>query len=228
MRIRNTLMIRNYVMASVVAFALLAVVLLNARTAGATLINFNTHANGSPFVGLGDFFPAAEYAGLGVTINDSDPTAGNTEVNLTNAANVGTAISGYYVNVGAFAGTPTSLTMDFSPFVLIAAFDFATFSGNLSVTAFGSGGVLLGTFNFLGSDPFKNQFGFDIKAGNASLAGIGPIGQLVVTPIPNEALILDNLNFRAVPEPGTVWLLLSGLVALGLAERRRIIGPKQK
>ena len=211
---------------SIGALVLMAVTLLDARTADAISINFNTHANGSPFVGLADSFPASEFAALGVTINDSDPTPGSTDVNLTDPLNVGTAISGYYVNVGAFAGTPTSLDLDFSPLILAADFDFATFSGALAVDAFGAGGAPLGTFSFSGSGTFINQAHFALKSGHGSLSGIGPISELVVRPNVDEGLIFDNLNFRpaAVSEPGSLELLWPGLVALGLIGRRLIVG----
>ena len=49
---------------SIGALVLMAVTLLDLRTADAISINFNTHANGSPFVGLADSFPASEFAAL--------------------------------------------------------------------------------------------------------------------------------------------------------------------
>jgi len=72
--------------------------------ASATVIDFDTDASGTPYSGIGDSFHASEYAPLGVQINDSDPASGITFVNLINPVNVGTDISGYHVNVGAFAG----------------------------------------------------------------------------------------------------------------------------
>ncbi len=187
----------------------------------AVSINFDTDAAGNPYTGLGDFFPAGEYAALGVTIKDSDPTVGSTYVNLTNPVNVGTSISGYYVNVGAFAGKLTFLDLQFTAPVSSVAFDFATPSGLLGVFAFGADGNVLAGAPFSGSDTFVNQAGFNMKAGQASLSGLGPISRVLVNPAINEGLIFDNLQFTPVPLPPAVWLFGSGLLGLvGIARRK--------
>lgn len=184
-------------------------------------INFDTDAAGNPYAGSSDLFPAGEYAVLGVTIKDSDPTVGSTYVNLTNPANIGTAISGYYVNIGAFAGKLTFLDLRFTAPVSSVAFDFATPSGQLGVFAFGTGGDVLIGVPFSGADTFLNQAGFSVKAGHASLSGVGPISRVLVNPAINEALIFDNLLFTPVPLPPAVWLFGSGLLGLvGIARRR--------
>ena len=198
-----------------------ALVLVAGSAAHAHFINFNTDAAGNPYTGLGDSFPAAEYAALGVTINDSDPSTGLTYVNLTNPLNVGTAIYGYYVNVGAFAGTATYLDLLFTTPVTSLSFNFATPSGQLDVSAYGTDGGLLASLPFSGSDPFLNQAGFNQNAGYASLSGLGSIRSLRITPGANEGLIFDNLNFTVVPVPTAVWLLGSGLLGLlGIARRK--------
>ena len=202
-------------------FSIVFVVGVGFSTAtSAVSINFDTRQDGTPYVGLGESFPANEYNG--VVINDSDPTTGSTFVNQINPVNVGTAISGYYVNVGAFDGTPqTQLTLDFTTVVTDASFDFANPTGDLTVSAFDVSGASLGVFNFLGTDLFVNQAGFDQKAGHVDIFGIGEIASLLIEPGLNQALIFDNLNFSPVPVPAAVWLFGSGLIGLiGFARRK--------
>ena len=188
--------------------------------ASAVFIDFDTHQNGTPYSGLGGAFPANEYNG--VVINDSDPAPGSTFVNQINPVNVGTAISGYYVNVGAFEIIPqTQLTLDFTTVVTDASFDFANPTGALTVSAFDVSGASLGVFNFLGTDLFVNQAGFNQNAGHVDIFGIGEIASLLIEPSLNQALIFDNLNFSPVPIPAAVWLFGSGLIGLIGAARRR-------
>ena len=189
-------------------------------TASAVFIDFDTRQDGTPYTGLGDFFLANEYNG--VVINDSDPTAGSTYVNLINPVNVGTAISGYYVNIGAFDVTPqTQLTLDFTTAVTDASFDFANPTGDLTVSAFDVSGASLGVFNFMGTDLFVNQAGFNQNAGHVGISGIGEIASLLIEPGLNQALIFDNLNFSPVPVPAAVWLFGSGLIGLIRVARRK-------
>lgn len=203
------------------AVALSASVLLAfSSNSGAAFINFDTLQNGTPYAGLGDAFVAAEYDG--VVINDSDPSAGITYVNLINPENVGTAISGYYANIGAFSGVQTQVTLDFTTDVTSVAFDFANPQGYLTVYAFDGGGGSLGVFNYFGNSSFVNQAGFTYAngAGHVDVSGIGNIASLVIEPNFNEALIVDNLDFQPVPVPAALPLLISGLLGLGLVKRR--------
>ena len=196
------------------------ILLAVSTTTNAAFIDFNTHQNGTPYVGLGDSFVAAEYNG--VVINDSDPTLGNTYVNDTNPLNVSTAINGYYVNVGAFQNVQTQVTLDFTTAVTTVGFDFANPSGDLTVSAFDTGGGSLGVYNFVGGGSFINQAGFLMSSGHASLSGIGNIGSLLIEPNIDQGLILDNLRFQPVPVPAALPLLLSGLLGLGLIKRRSL------
>lgn len=189
-------------------------------TASAVSINFDTMQDGTPYTGLGGSFPSNEYNG--VVINDSDPATGITYVNEIHPDNVGTAISGYYVNVGAFDGTPqTELTFDFTTVVTDVSFDFATPSGDLTVTALDVTGATLGVYNLMGLDPFTNQAGFPYGAGHVDISGIGEIASIIVHPDLNQALIVDNLNFSPVPIPAAAWLFGSGFISLIGAARRR-------
>lgn len=208
----------SFLKRSVISIAL-ASGLAFSSASSAAFINFDTDQSGTPYAGLGSSFVANEYNG--VVINDSDPSVGSTFVNLTNPVNVGTPISGYYINVGAFSGVQTELTFDFTTAVTTVDFDFANPQGFLTVNAFDVAGASLGVFNFNGPGTFVNQAGFNQGAGHVSLSGIGNIASLQIQPNFNEALIVDNLRFQPVPVPAALPLFASGLLGLGLIKRRK-------
>lgn len=126
------------------SLCLIALVFLTVATfilphpASAVFIDFETRADGTPYTGPSAAFLSNEYAGLGVTIaNSSSFGSGLTNVFLSNPLNVGTSISGYYVNVGAIAEVgQTFLELSFGPSITDVAFDFATPSGGIQVLAF--------------------------------------------------------------------------------------------
>lgn len=189
--------------------------------ASAIFIDFDTRQDGTPYTGLSESFLANEYNG--VVINDSDPASGSTYVNQINSINAGTAISGYYVNIGAFSATPqTQLALDFTTVITDASFDFANPTGSLTVSAFNVSGTSLGVFNFIGTDLFVNQAGFGQNAGHVNIFGIGEIASLLIKPDSNQALIFDNLNFSPVsaPEPSIALLIASGLMVFGLVRHK--------
>jgi hypothetical protein len=195
-----------------------AAVLAVPMAASAATIDFNTDGGGAPFVGASDSFVAAEYTG--VTINDSDPAVGSSFVNLINPGNVGTSISGYYMNIGAFAGRATFADFKFSTSVSSVSFDFADATGLLSVLVFDDSDNIISSSITLGTDNFLNQAGFNIKAGSFAVSGVGNISRIVLVPNSNEALIVDNLAFTPVPVPAALPLLGGGLLSL-LGMRRR-------
>ena len=194
-------------------------ILASINTAHAVFIDFDTDQAGIPYAGPGSSFVAGEYNG--VVINDSDPAAGSTFVNLINPGNLGTDINGYYVNVGAFDGVQTQLTMDFTTHIESVAFNFANPQGFLTVTSFDGSGVAMAPVNYFGVGAFINQAGSTVTAGSVSINGIGNISKLVIEPNFNEALILDNLEFSPIPVPAALPLLASGLICLSLVGRRK-------
>ena len=198
---------------------LCATVLAVPMAASAATINFNTDGVGAPFVGFGDSFAAAEYAG--VVINDSDPAVGSSFVNLINPANVGTSISGYYMNIGAFAGRATFADFKFTTSVSSVSFDFADATGLLSVLVFDDSNNIISSSITLGTDNFINQAGFNINAGSFAVSDVGNISRIVLVPNSNEALIIDNLSFTPVPVPAALPLLGGGLLTLLAGMRRR-------
>jgi hypothetical protein len=188
----------------------------------AGIINFDTRQNGTPYSGLVSSFSATEYTG--VTITDSDPTAGITFVNLTNPLNVGTPISGYYLNLGVFAGiVPTRVTLNFSVPTTFVGFDFAKPIGALNVRVFDTGGTLLDNSSYATTSSFISQAGFTSEAGQIAIAAFNNIGRVEIEPGANQGLIIDNLNFKqaSVPVPAPIALLCTGLLSLGFVSRRK-------
>jgi hypothetical protein len=192
-------------------------------TSYATTIDFEANAGGTPFADF-DSFLAGEFAGLGVTITDSDPSfPGSTFINPVHPLNVGTAISGHHVNVGAFVNVvPTFFEFNFGPDVLDVAFDFATFDGIVRVLAYDSSDTEILDAQVAGFGVFITDTALEIKSGNVVIGALGPIARVRVE-AENQGLILDNLSFTSVPEPGTLLLIGAGLV--GAAAFRRESRP---
>jgi hypothetical protein len=192
-------------------------------SAGHILIDFETDGSGNP---SGNFFPSNEYSAQGVTILDSDATAGITYLDPTNPANVATPISGKCVNVSAHSETDTFLELNFAPAITALGFDWATGAGANSITIsfFDVFDASLGVFVDPTDSTFINGAGFTVPAGTFSGdAGGAAIHRVFIEDQPgaNRALILDNLQFCPVPEPATFALAAIGLLGLAFYGWRR-------
>lgn len=202
----------------------LSCVLSAAVSSSAGLIDFETNGSGDP---SGASFPAGEYAAQGVTINDSDPTPGSTFLNDTHPANVGTPITGKYVNVGAFDGVDTFLELTFAPGVTSVGFDWATGAGALfiNITLLGPGDVFLDVIADATDSTFINDAGVEVPAGvfDGDAGGL-EIRRVVIQdqhgPV-ERVLILDNLRFQQIPEPASLLLITAGAAGLGRCLGRR-------
>lgn len=166
-------------------------------------LDFESLNDGTPFSGASDSFTDNEYAAANLFINDSDTTSGITFVNLTNPDNVNTAISGYYINVGAFGGN-TLLDLDFTSPVKSLGFDFATPSGSLNVFLFDYSGepINIDPLVFTGNGTFVNPSGFDTISGAVQIDDFGLIGSVRIQSLPSEGLTVDNLEFEVVSPNG--------------------------
>ncbi len=200
----------------------MVLMLLVPTIATADLIDFE-FVEGRDFEGPVDGFFYTAYDGL--IVLDSDPFAFASLVNLMNPANESESrISGYYVNVGAFVGVPTFIEFWLSAWSI--AFDFATPSGIVQVSAWDGSGALLVDGRFAGNHAFLTPAGHFVSAGEAELVGHGKMSKVRVAALPGEGLIVDNLDFvsagrdggTSIPEPwGLSWLAL-----VFLAARRRL------
>lgn len=174
------------------------------RAAGASTvtIDFETDGSGNPLVGF-TLIPASEYAAQGLlSIIDSDPGVGITSLNPTNPLNVGTPISGEYVNVGAFVAFPnTFIELTFAPGFEAHSVSFDWFTGAgagfVRVSLFGIGGVPLGVVDSPATDGFINPAGITVPAGSFSVDGLGLIERIVIEDEPGaiRGLGLDNLQW---------------------------------
>jgi hypothetical protein len=211
-------MINKHVLGVIITSGLM----LGTTAANAVLLDFDTTQDGTPYTGLGDFFLADEYDGVLISTSES-PTGAF--VNEVDAANEGTAISGYHVNVGSIAEVTTLLELDFTTPVDSMSFDYATpaAAGDLQLTVSiydNSGLIFEGLFPPPG-DIFLSQTGATFYSGHLDFSGLGNITKVDLS-IHEATIMLDNLNFNPVPVPAAVWLFGSGLIGLiGIARRKR-------
>ena len=187
--------------------SILVALFFNPLVSAAVMIDFETRADGTPYVGLSDNFAFNEYEPLGVLLEDSDPVfPGITFVNDSHPANVGTDISGYYVNIGAFVGiVPTSLSVAFLDGTNEVVFDWAIGVGgsNVTVSAFDEFDALIVSQVFVASGTFVNQAGFTVGSGSALISSEATISRLLIEAQLNHALIVDNLQFDVTPDEFT-------------------------
>ena len=181
------------------------------------LIDFETDGAGNP---TGAAIAANEYAALGLT--DIDPSTGIIALIDTNPANVGTSISGKYLNVGADIAVDTSLELSFAGGVDSVSFDWATGIGTdiIQVTLFDTSDAIIGATQVVNANSdFVLPGGFTVRAGSFSATPGTSIGRVLLEDDPTgiRILILDNVRFPdAVPAPGVLGLLGLGLVVLAL------------
>ena len=198
----------NAVVATVPVGILPGGVAIRPSVVNTPLIDFETNGSGNLFPC--DAFPipdcvrqfvSTEYAGLGVTIKTSQFVFGPMFVylNSTNPANVGTAISGNYVNLGGFAGVDSFIELTFAPGMTSVGFDWAT-RNSVLISFFGVGDVFLGSTVDLADSTFVNSAGFTVPAGSFSGdAGGAEIRRVVIEDEPGVTggWMIDNLRFGA-------------------------------
>lgn len=202
--------------------AILALLLLPGAYLQAQVIDFETDGGGAP---SGATIASNEYAALGVLIEDSQAPGGMSTLDDTNPINVGTAIDGKYVNVGAFDGVDTFIDLMFPAGTTSLGFHWATgaTATEIEVSLFDAANMQIGaTILDPATTTFVNGAGFTVPAGTFSAASGTPIHRVLIEDqaLGTRGLIMDNLRFQQVPEPTTLGLAACGAVAL-LATRRR-------
>jgi hypothetical protein len=137
---------------------------------------------------------------------------------VNHAAIPGGLISGYYLNVGAWENVPTWLDVHIG--VREMSFGFAAV-GLIRVQAFSPSKDLIFDGTFTGAEGFIDPAGFTIPAGHAELGGIGQIARVRVTAETNHGMMIDNVHYRPVPEPGQMFGWMLGFAIVWLIFRKR-------
>lgn len=169
-------------------------------SAAAQTIDFETLSDGTPYTSVTDAFFSDEYASTGVLIVDSDPNP--TFSWVTNQLAEDTGLSGYHLLVGAFAGVQTSATLEFPEGITDLSFDWGSASGGMvTVSTYDELDRLLSTEVFEASGSYTLPSGGEGSFGSVSITSETPIAWVLVEPVFNHVLRLDNLTFLQVPPP---------------------------
>lgn len=170
-----------------------------------TTIDFETLSDSevvtNQYAGLGVTFSNAIAYTAGISLNEVDfPPHSGLNVVSDNGGPMGVTFSAPQANVSAYFTYTVPLTLSF--------YDALNNLEGTVNSAFSS--------NFVSSGNPPNEF--------LSFAWVSGISEVVITGDPSgSSFVMDDLTFTPVPEPATLFLLLSGL--LGIAGYR-IVGRR--
>ena len=197
--------------------------LMTRVAAAEVFINFDAHADGTPFSGLYDRIAFTEYASLGLTLATIGSQNSMADVVSLNPANVGSPFSGFGLSA-SFTGTGgfVSIFLRFATPVQALSFDFNATGGTLLVAGDRPTGERVFNASLPANQPFIDLFGSGRGAGSAAFTFSEPLETVVLgLPTTFGNIGMDNLRFTPVPEPSTWALLLLGAASLGFTLRKR-------
>jgi hypothetical protein len=169
------------------------------------------------------FLPGNVPTSPGQSITNEYAAWGVTFATETNSVLYNAAITGYNC-----CGTPTygaltdstdgaasrqaALDFFFTSPVTLNSFDFDDYGTDLSTAyIYGPGHILLTTFSL-------PQNGLTMSTVSVGLSGVSEVQ--LVAPYQGWLFAVNNVNYNATPEPGTLTLLLPAVGALGVLRRK--------